>query len=368
MAVKIALFSYAAINIPSMKFMPDTPTYIEPGINLVEKGVFATFDDNGKIQYVIHRTPGYPIFIGLLRKIFKLSFDYIVVVQILLITLAGYIIYKAAFDLDRNIALLAAFIFLFDLPVTLSALMLLTEALYTVFIALFIFFFLKYLKGHKIGLLVLSILMLVIATYIRPISYYLGICLAGGVIYFFYRIDIKKAIAHALIILMIFYSFLGLWHYRNYVRTGDGNFTVVDDEGLYRIGLLRKYAKEDDPENVKTGPFLYYTGRTVSSFIQFFTLPGTLKYFRSQPIKMASKIYGYLWMVFWLIGIFFARYDKLPFRFLLLIVLYFAMVSIVVVGLAVGSRFRAPVMPLLSILSANGWMRIFSITRQRFKN
>ncbi len=306
------------------------------------------------------RTPGYPVFIGLLRKILKLSFDYIIIVQILLITLAGYIIYKAAYELDRNIALLAAFIFLFDLPVTISALMLLTEALFTVFMALFIFFFLKYLKEYKIGMLILSTLMVVIATYIRPISYYLGICLAGGIIYALYRTNIKKAIVHALILLLVFHSLLGLWHYRNYLRAGDADFSVIDTNNIYRIGLMHKYTKADSPEEAKMGPFLYYTDRTVRSVVQFFTIPGTLKHFRSRSIKIASKIYGYPWVIFWLAGVFFARYDKLPYRFLLFTVLYFAVVSIVVTGLCVGSRFRAPVMPLLSILSASGWMRIFN--------
>src|SRR3989338_3374546 len=54
-AIRLALFGYAAISVPSAKFMPDTPTYLEPGINLIEKGVFATFDDNGQIRYEINR-------------------------------------------------------------------------------------------------------------------------------------------------------------------------------------------------------------------------------------------------------------------------------------------------------------------------
>ena len=364
LVVKFALFGYAAVNVPSAKFMPDTPTYIEPGINLIERGVFATFDEEGEIKYDLLRTPGYPLFIGLLRKIFKLSFDHIVIVQILLITLAGYIIYKAAYELDRNIALLAAFIFLFDLPVAISTLMLLTEALYTVFMALFMFFFLKYLKEYKIGVLILSTFMLIMATYIRPVSYYLGVWLAVGIVYVLFRRDFKKAIAHALILLLVFHASLGLWHYRNYARTGNADFTVIDNNNLSGIGLLHRYARVSDSETTKMGPLLYYADYVTRSTIQFFAIPGTLKYLRSRPIKIASKIYGYPWVIFWLIGIFFARYDRLPYRFLLFTVLYFAVVSIVVTGLCVGSRFRVPIMPLLSILSASGWMRILDKFRK----
>ncbi|MEA3305731.1 MAG: glycosyltransferase family 39 protein [Candidatus Omnitrophota bacterium] len=356
--VKFALFGYAAINAPSAKFMPDTATYMKPGINLVEKGVFATFDTNGEIKYEINRTPGYPLFIAFLNRILRLSPGHIIIAQILFITLAGYFVYKAASELDKNIALLSVFIFLFDLPTIISTLQLLTEALYTVFMAFFIFFFLKYLEKHTISTLIRAVLMLVIATYIRPVSYYLGICLAGGIIYVLFRRDSKKAIAGALVFLLVFYSLLGLWHYRNYVRTGDADFTVIDNQDLRHMGLTHKYERDGGFEKTKMSPLVYYLNHTARSVIQFFTLPGTLKHLKSRPLKIASKIYGYPWVIFWLIGIFFAEYDKLAYRFLLLTVLYFAAVSIIVTGLCVGSRFRVPVMPFLSILSASGWMRI----------
>jgi len=358
LSIKLAIFVYTAIKVPSAKFMPDTPTYIEPGINLIENGFFGTFDDNGKARYEINRTPGYPIFIALLHKIFKLSFDSIIIVQILLITFAGYAVYKAAYELDKKIALLAAFIFLFDQPTTISTLMLLTEALYTVFMAFFIYLFLKYLRGYKTAHLISSALMLVMATYIRPVSYYLGICLAGGIAYWLFRIDYKKAMAHGLIFLLIFYAFLGPWHYRNYIRTGNADFTIIDNADLNHMGLIHKYVREGGFQKTKMNPLLYYTSDAAKSTIQFFILPGTFKYFKSKPLKVASKIFGYPWVAFWLIGLLCAGYDKLPCRFLLLTVLYFVLVSVVVTGLCVGSRFRVPIMPFLSILSASGWLKL----------
>ena len=96
-------------------------------------------------------------------------------------------------------------------------------------------------------------------------------------------------------------------------------------------------------------------------------MPGTFKYLKSEPLKIASKIYGYPWVVFWLLGLLFVRYDKLPYRFLGLTFLYFAVVSIVVIGLQVGSRFRVPAMPLIAVLSASGWVRIADILRKRVR-
>jgi len=63
-------------------------------------------------------------------------------------------------------------------------------------------------------------------------------------------------------------------------------------------------------------------------------------------------------MIFCFIGFLSARYNKLEQQFLLLTILYMMLVSVIVVGLCMGSRFRVQAMPLISILSATGWVRI----------
>lgn len=360
LAIKLAIAGYGMIKMPSYKFMPDTPTYAEPGINLVEKGVFATFADDGTIKYEVIRTPGYPLFLGFLNKSMGLSLDAVIAIQLLLITFAGYVVYKAAYELDRKIAHLAAFIFLFDLPVTMTSLLLLSESLYTVFIAIFMYLFLKYLKTRNIYILASSAALLVAATYIRPISYYLGICIAAGVLFSLISSDFKKAAAHCLIFFMVFYSLTGIWSYRNYIRAGVAEFSTIGKIDLENMGLTHKYAREIRSKDIKTTPVLYYTAQAAECINIFFTRPGTLKYLRSLPIKIASKVFGYPWVVFWIAGLFFARYNKVTHLFLLFTILYFMAVSVVGAGLCVGSRFRAPVMPLIAILSASGWMIIYS--------
>jgi len=367
LAIRLGLFGYSAIHTPASKFMPDTATYIEPGVNLLEKGVFATYDDGGNIIYEVNRTPGYPIFLAFLNRVLKIPFDGIILIQILLMTAAGLIVYKAANEIDGRIGLLAAFIFLFDQPTTLSTLMLLTEALYTVFIACFMYLFLKYLKGYKVTHLILSTLILALATYIRPVSYYLGIFLAAGVIYGLFRRDLKKAVIHALTLLIVFHSALGIWHYRNHLRTGDADFTVIDNSDLHHMGLTHHYARYRESKDITVHPFLHYTDLTARSIIQFFTLPGTFKYLESRPLRVVSKIFGYPWMVFWLVGFLLAGSDTVQKKFLLSTILYFMLVSILVTGLCVGSRFRVPVMPLLSILSASGWIKIIDKYKKIFR-
>jgi len=362
LAVKLALFGHIVINAPSAKFMPDTPSYLEPGINLLEKGRFVNVTSAGAEQYDINRTPGYPIFLAILRRGLGWSFDGIVILQILITTLSGWIVYKAAREIDKSIAPLAAFIFLFDIPVILYSLILLTETLYTLFIALFALFFLRYLKKGKMGALVSAAAMAAIATYIRPVSYYLGICVAGGVIYAAPRpLNIKKAAARAIIFITVFYSILAPWHYRNYIRSGNADFTVIDNRDLRDMGITHKY--ERDLRGEKTdikNPVLFYIDHIAKSTVQFFTLPGTFKYLKSNALKVLSKVFGYPWVAFWLIGLLFAGCRGPSHRFLLLTMLYFAAVSIAATGLCVGSRFRVPAMPFIAILSACGWFKIAS--------
>jgi hypothetical protein len=208
-------------------------------------------------------------------------------------------------------------------------------------------------------MLISSAVVLVAATYIRPISYYLGFCMAAGVLFSLFGTDLKKAIAHCLIFLIAFYSLVGIWNYRNYIRTGNAEFSTVGKQDLENMGLTHKYAREIRSKDIKMSPFLYYVSQAAESINLFIARPGTLKYLRSVPIKILSKIYGYPWVFFWLIGLFFARYNKLPNIFLLLTILYFMALSVVGAGLCVGSRFRVPVMPMISILSASGWIWIY---------
>ena len=96
LAIKLFFFGYAAVNAPLAKISPDTPSYLEPGMMLVEKGLFATERADGTLHYETVRTPGFPLFYGLLHGIMKLPDDGVVLVQVLLTVLAGIIVYFAA--------------------------------------------------------------------------------------------------------------------------------------------------------------------------------------------------------------------------------------------------------------------------------
>lgn len=153
--IKFSLFAYMLIFSPGAKFQPDSTDYINTGIMLVSQGVFAQ-DNSGTPVYELRRTPGYPLFLGILHGIMRIPFEGVIFLQLLLTMLAAFITYKTALEIDKRIAFLSGAIVLFDLPTAMFSLQILTEALFLLLISLFMFVFVRYLRNRKVKLVILS--------------------------------------------------------------------------------------------------------------------------------------------------------------------------------------------------------------------
>ncbi|MBC8388467.1 MAG: hypothetical protein H8E13_10530, partial [Actinobacteria bacterium] len=128
--IKFSLFIYAEAYAPEAKFQFDTKMYLESGLNLATHGIFARQDTKGNFTYETFRTPGFPLFLGVLRGLMKIPFSGIILTQIFLTILVAFITYKAAATFDPRLGYLSAVIVLFDPPVTIFSLMLLSETLF----------------------------------------------------------------------------------------------------------------------------------------------------------------------------------------------------------------------------------------------
>lgn len=355
---KLFLFGYAALKVPDAKFSPDTPSYLEPGMMLVTRGAFATEAPDGALRYETVRTPGFPLFYGALHGLLRVPLDGVVLIQVLLTVISGIMVYRAAVTVDVRIGILSAFIALFDLPITIYSLMLLTETLYLFFMAIFMWAFLSYLKEKRFSALIYSAIALGAATFVRPISYYLGAASAFFIVYALGRKNPRKILGHAVLFFIMVYALLGAWQYRNYQRTGDAIFSGIERSDLAAMGLWKSYARNDDPKTQGMAPLPYYVNVSARSLLSLMTIPGTLKYLNSPLLKAAGKIAGYPWVAFWmagfLIGAVRRRGDKV-YQFMLMVIGYLIVTSIIGVGLCVGSRFRIPMMPFIAIISADGW-------------
>ena len=163
--IKLSIFVFVAIHAPEGKLLVDSYEYLRLSGILASKGSFVA--ENGA-SFEIFRTPGYPAFLAIFHGLMKIPLDGIVFIQIMMTLLAAFIVYKTAMMIEPKIAFLSAVIILFDPPITIYSLTILSEALFLPLISLFMFFFVAYLKGKRTDHLVLSAIFLAVSAYVRP--------------------------------------------------------------------------------------------------------------------------------------------------------------------------------------------------------
>lgn len=360
--IKLSLFAFAAIHAPQSKMMPDSMHYLELGEVLANKGIFALNDEQGILRYEMLRTPGYPAFLAIFHNLMRIPVSGVVLLQIAFTLSAALITYKTALEISQKIALLSMAIVLFDPPITIFSLMVLTEALFLLLISFFMLAFTLYLKNKKIFLLILSVLCLAAATYVRPVSYYLGLAVALFIIYANKAENFKKICTHVVIFLLVIYCLLGSWQIRNYVRCHNFAFTSVENENSGK-GLFKSYIRNRDPYTKGMAPLPYYISVSSRCLMSLMTRPGNLKYFKSDILTAIGKALAYPWMVFWLVGFLLGIINmrrNLYIQFMLFIMLYFVAASVVSLMWDVGERLRVPMMPFIAIVSAYGWMNLIN--------
>lgn len=362
--IKIFLFIFLVFHAPQGRFQNDSADYLESAGILSSQGTFARAGADGALRYDLHRAPGYSFFLAILHNVLKLPINGVIFIQILLALLAAGVTYKAADCIEPKIAFLSAVIVLYDPPVSVFSLIILSEILFFFLLACFMLVFVWYLKERRIFQLIAAALLLVAATYVRPISYYLGAGLAVFILYAGIRAgSFKKAITYALVFLVVVYSLLGVWENRNYRLTGSRTFASVIQGNPKAFGLWGSFSKQLDPSvRQETQPVVYYAKTTSQCFLSLMTRPGPFKYFRSAVLSAVGKALAYPWMVFWMFGFVIGVFKtgrNIYYQFILLVIAYFIAASIGGAGSLVGERFRVPMVPFIAVLSAYGWSVVY---------
>jgi hypothetical protein len=328
---------------------------------LFSDGVFGEVTEEGVSKFETLRTPGYPLFLGLLHNFMRIPLLWVVFLQVILTIFAGFITYKIAVEIDSRLGLFSMAVTLLDPPVAVQSLRIMTEAFYLLLFCWYVYLTVKYLKSGKLGLLALSAPVLVIATFVRPISYFLGLGVAVFLIYANPCRSIKKTLVHVILFLIIIYSALGVWQARNYLRAGTISFSSVGDGNFQRHSLAKNVQKCSTPVS-QAASYIVEAGQ---SFVNLMTMPGSLKYYKSKVVGVLGKIVFYPWMAFWMFGFLagcFNARKNIYYRFLLWIMLYFSAVTVINISNAASERFRIPMLPCIAVISAYGW----SIIRGNF--
>jgi hypothetical protein len=207
----------------------DTPSYLDPGRNLLLHGRFAA---NGAPDLL--RTPGYPVFLALTSLA---GLPAAALANVILSVLSVILVWKLGRSVfsDDRIALGAAWIFAFEPLSVANSVMLLSE---TLFLALFLLSMeriAEFLRGQRLRVLAAAGLWLAAATFVRPVSYYLPILLALGLFLVLVRVKGLRWKAPAVLLISVL-PWLAAWQMRNLVETGYSGFSSAGDYNLYFIG------------------------------------------------------------------------------------------------------------------------------------
>jgi hypothetical protein len=221
-------YSYRHHTLYELTPNSDTYDYVYIANNMLKIGLFS--QDGVNPDYI--RTPGYPVFLAL---IFMLggNVETAAIVQILLVTLGVFLVYKTLLLLKVRVnpALAGAAVFLFDIGSYRYASTILSETLFKVSLICSLYFLVKYfVSGEKFCHFLIFAVFINYALLIRPILIYFNILLAAAVIVLFAvkKVRFKTAAAYLLCFAIVFAG----WSYRNYRHSSVFIYSTIQNNNL----------------------------------------------------------------------------------------------------------------------------------------
>lgn len=226
----------------------DSAEYHRLALNLLEHGTFSQ-SPQAPYEPEVLRTPAYPLMLAGFYGIFGVQPVIIVFVQIALSVATIFIGFKIATLLfHEQVGLLTALLLAADPVSTYHTQVLLTETAFTTTVSLCLLLFLHALKNpsewHWSAGASIS---LALSTYLRPTSYYLGFIFP--LIFFmmtYPTIGWRRAAKSALIFLSLYALLTGGWQLHNYVQTGSIEFSQMKNRYLFVAKAAAIVATLDD--------------------------------------------------------------------------------------------------------------------------
>jgi 4-amino-4-deoxy-L-arabinose transferase-like glycosyltransferase len=392
----------------------DTASYVSPAQELVIHRRF--YSSSGSPEVI--RTPGYPLLLTI-----GLSLNRLVLVTIALQTalscLTVYLVYCIAwilFDREQP-AIIAASLYAIEPLSILYSSILLTETLFAMLVAAWVYFLLRYLRSHNLWDLLASGVVVSASAYVRPISYFVPPMLAAGL--FAWVLDSRqekgarmRILAQIAVFLAISMAPLTVWQIRNWSQAGYRGFSGISSVNLYfyraaavlavkcsvpaetmakslgynddriyfalhpdqrtwSIARRLNYLHEEAVRILLQNPITY--GQiSLRGFCRTVFGPGTTEFLEFFEIKRTSWFYWILaallliwelpYLLLSVIGLCSKHYERWPVSFVVLSILYYVSIA---AGPEGYSRLRTPAMPLISVLAGYGMYLVARILQQR---
>ncbi len=250
LVLRLILFLYIQIYNPDAMWAPDTiASYQKVAMNLLQNHNFSS-SDSEPFEPDVRITPGYPLMMAMVYFIFGIRPAFVVIPQIILSVIMVFIVYKLGVVLyNQRAGLLSAFLLAIEPTSVYYSNVLLTETLFSFLLICFIFLSIKtYVRCEKINLnkVLLASFILALATFTRPISYYLTIPISiVFLIYFVKNLDLRKSIILFVSFILVQIIIIGGWQLRNYVKTGCNEVATTGIETLFLCGAADVIALEN---------------------------------------------------------------------------------------------------------------------------
>jgi hypothetical protein len=230
LAATLVRFTLLAVSLvrtgSGILFQADTVSYLDPGRNLVLHGRFIA---DGVPDLV--RTPGYSLFLGITSLAGLPAAGAANAIVSVLTVILVWRLARSIFADDR-IAFGAAWILAFE-PISVAfSVTLLSETLFLIPFLISLERLTEFLHGHRLRVLAVAGLWLAAATFVRPITYYLPIALALGLLLALARVPGLRWKAPAVLLISVL-PWLAAWQVRNWVETGYRGFSSISDINLY---------------------------------------------------------------------------------------------------------------------------------------
>jgi len=205
-------------------FLPDSPSYVEPALSLMEEGSFATA---GEAEIV--RTPGYPLLLAVAEFLGGIE-SVIIPLQILFSLLTLLAVYGITLTLfkEKSIALSAAALYAIEPQAIYFSHVVLSETLFTALLLLGLFCFVRWQQSLRPGELFGAMALFCAAAYARPIGLFIPFILLG-LAFWRQREQRRTLVAACLLCLCL----IGAWNMRNNRVSGYSGFSAISAINLY---------------------------------------------------------------------------------------------------------------------------------------
>ena len=209
----------------------DSGTYIAPANYILNGGSF--WSDSSLWM----RTPGYPLFLAAIFKMTGVNLMAVVLAQLLLSGLLIINAYRITTLLSNQvIGLWAAALVGIDYLFIDFFAYILSDLLFAIIISTVFYYLIVFMKQHEQRLRAAFIIgiLLAIATWVRPLPYYLVPLLAVALMVYVWRTaQFPKAIIWLLLLVVPSLILVGSWQVRNKAVIGTYQYTSIDSVNLY---------------------------------------------------------------------------------------------------------------------------------------